>query len=258
MPDSKYSMFGNPMSKNGAVILTKDIEGQIQAFTDMIKISLQANGIAVTPQIEQEIVHCFKAQQEKYDRELFSRGIPEKLQTLLGYTKKSKLVAYTKRIVISEEELVLLVHNCNHIGYTHHSKFLEYVPENRRLTESDRTLMRQNEPKKFIGKIRAIFEERKNYMVHLFENEDKWHCFFYTYKDMESGGKGHWVNGSHLHLINYLWPEYRKRQVWESFDKREHNIEGVHIRLEPLPSPPQNNKEFSEIARAFIAKYKQS
>ena len=68
-----------------------------------------------------------------------------------------------------------------------------------------------------------------------------------------------WKYGPHLHFVNYIWPEYTKRKVWESFDKREHNIEGVHIRLAPLlPPTPQNNKEFSEIARAFIAKYKQS
>lgn len=219
-------------------------------------MTLQANGIEVTPQIEQEILLYFKAQQEEYDRELSSKGIPEKLQTLLGHTKKSKLVAYSKRITISEQELVLLVHNCSQIEYTHRSKFLEYVPENRRLTESDRTLIRQSEPKKFIGKIRAIFEERKNYMVHLFESEKIWHCIYYTYHEMEADNN-QFKYGPHLHFVNYLWPEYTKRKVWESFDKREHNIKGVHIRLKPLPPPPpQANQEFRELAKAFINKYK--
>jgi len=252
-------MLGDPMSKHGAFILMQDMEGVIQASTYITKITLQAKGIEVTPEIEQEIALYFKTQQEEYDLELSSKGIPEKLQTLLGYAKKSKLLAYCKRITISEQELALLVHNCSQIGYTHRSKFLEYVPENRRLTESDRTKLRQKEPNKFIDKIRAIFEERKNYMVHLFENGEKWHCVFYTYKDMESGEKGHWLYGPHLHYINYLWPEYGKRQVWESFDKREHNIEGVHIRLEPLPPPPQDNQEFFiAITRTLLAKYKQS
>ena len=89
MGDSEYSMLGNLMSKHGAIILMKDIEGQIQAFTDIIKTTLQANGIIVTPQIEQEISLYFKTQQEEYDRELFAKGISEKLQTLLGHTKKS-------------------------------------------------------------------------------------------------------------------------------------------------------------------------
>lgn len=252
-------MLGNPMSKHGAFILTKDIEGDIQALTDVIKLTLQANGIEVTHEIEQEISLYFKTQQEEIDLELSSKGIPEKLQTLLDYTRKGKLVAYCKRLIISERELVLLVHNCSQIGYTHRSKFLEYVPENRRLTESDRASMMDKEPKKFINKIHAIFKERKNYMIHLFESGEKWHCFYYTYKDMESVGKNRWKHGPHLHYVSYLWPEYGKRQVWESFDKRQHNIEGVHIRLEPLPQYNQEgNQEFRALSHAFINKYKQS
>lgn len=259
MGDSKYSMLGNPMSKHGAFILAKDIEGSIQAFTDIMKKTLEANGIVVTPVIEQEISLYFKTKQEEYDQELFGKGIPDKLQALLGYTKKSKLVAYCKRLIISEQELVLLVHNCSQIGYTHRSKFLEYVPEHRRLTKSDRTSMRDKEPKKFFSKIRAIFEERKNYMIHLFESGEKWHCFYYTYKDMEPVGKNSWKHGPHLHYVSYLWPEYRKRQVWESFDNRQHNIEGIHIRLEPLPEYNQEgNQEFKALSHAFINKYKQT
>lgn len=246
------------MSKHGAFVLAKDVEGIIQMEIDMIKTTLQANGIAVTPQIEEEISLYFKTQQEKHDRELFAQGIPNKLKTLLSYTKKSKLVAYCKRITISEIELALLIHNCSQIEYTHKSKFLEYVPENRELTETDRTVMIKNEPNKFFNKIRAIFRERKNYMVHLFESGKIWHCIYYTYHEMETDNN-QFEYGPHLHFVNYLWPEYTKRKVWESFDQRQHNIEGVHIRLEPLPPPtPQVNREFGTLARAFVAKYKQS
>jgi len=256
MEDSKYSMLGHPMSKHGAFILAKDIEGGNQAFTDIMKMTLEANGIVVTPEIDQEISQYFKRQQEEYDQELFAKGIPENLQTLLSLTPKSKLKAYCRRIKISEQELVLLIHNCGQIGYKHRSKFLEYVPKNRILTKSDRTYMRDKEPKKFISKIRAIFEERKNYMIHLFESAEKWHCFYYTYKDMEPVS---WKLGPHLHFVNYLWPEYGKRQVWESFDKRQHKIEGIHIRLEPLPQyGSEGNPEFRALARAFIDKYKKS
>lgn len=248
-------MLGDPMSKQGAIFLATDIEGIIQMEIDIMKATLQANGIGVTPQIEQEISLVFRAKQEEYDKELFAEGIPDKLKKLLNYTRKKELVAYCKKLIISEQELVLLIRNCSQIGYTQRSKFIEYVPENRRLTESDRTSMREKEPKKFFSKIRAIFEERKNYMIHLFESGEKWHCFYGTYKDMEPNS---WKYGPHLHYVSYLWPEYRKRQVWESFDQRKHNIEGEHIRLEPLPSPPpQANQEFRELAQAFINRYKQ-
>ena len=84
MGDSNYSMLGNPMSKQGAFILIKDAEGNIQFFTDLIKTTLNANGIVVTPQIEQEISLYFRFEKEKYEQELFAKGIPEKLETLLS------------------------------------------------------------------------------------------------------------------------------------------------------------------------------
>jgi len=54
----------------------------------MMKITLQANGIEVTPEIEQEILLYFKKQQEEYDLQIWNEGIPQKLHTLLDYTKK--------------------------------------------------------------------------------------------------------------------------------------------------------------------------
>ncbi len=254
-------MLGNPMSRQGAIFLAKDIEGANEALTDIVKYVLQINGIAVTPQIEQDIIAYFRAEQDRYDQELFAKGIPDKIQTLLGYTKKSKLAAYCARITISEDDLFLLMHNCSQIGYAHRSKFPEYVPESRKLTVSDRNVMSRNEPAKFVGKIHAIFEERKKYMVHLFESGEKWHCFYYTYKDMEPMSKNHWKHGPHLHFVNYLWPDYRKRAVWESFDNRNNDIDGVHVRLQVHQvheNKQDMNREFEALVDAFIAKYKQA
>lgn len=248
-------MLGDPMSTHGALFIAQDTVGIIQIQIDIMKNTLQANGISVTSQIEDEISLYFKTQHEEYARELCSKGVPEKLQVLLTHTKKSKLVAYSKRITISERDLFFLVHNCDQIGYTHKSKFPEYVPKNRKISKKDLT-SKTNEPKKFFGKIRAIFKERKNYMIHLFENDDIWHCIYYTYHEMEADNN-QWKYGPHLHFVNYLWPEYTKRRVWVAFDKRDHKINGVHIKLEPLPTPaPQADPEFRELAKAFIRKYK--
>lgn len=251
-------MVGNPLCKDGAITLTKSIEGIIQMFSDMTKATLQANGIEVTPIIEQEILQYFKKQVEEYDVQFSKEGIPSKLQDLLNQTKKSKLKAYCSRITISEEELVLLVHNCSQIGYTHQSKFLEYVPENRRLSKIDRTVLIKNEPKKFFNKVRSIFNERKNYIVHLFEKGQIWHCFYYTYHEMEERNN-QFKLGPHLHFVNYLWTEYSKNQVWKAFDMREHDIKGAHIRLQPFPEyESEGNYEFRELATELITKYKKS
>lgn len=257
MENHKYHMLGNLMSEQGAIAFAKDMDGLIQLQIDIAKLTLQANGIKVTPQIEQEISLYFQLQQEKYDQELYAKGIPEKLQTLFDYSKKSKVIAYCKRITVTEDELFLLMNNCNQIEYKHKSKFPEYVPESRILTKKDRTELIKANPQKFSNKLKSIFEERKHYMVHLFENSEKWHCFYYTYKDMESNDKNHWKYGTHLHYVSYLWSEYSKRKVWESFDERENDIQSVHIKLELFPENNQEDNELRELTKILVEKYKQ-
>jgi len=226
-----YYKLGSIKSPHGALYCIKDKDGGIQAYTEICVATLQANGIQVTPDIEQEILSYYRQLQEECDRQLDSEGIPKKLQTLLRFTRKSKLVAYCKRITISEDELFLLLHNCSQIGLKHQSKFIEFVPQSRKLLDSDISDMKQGNPRKFSSKVRSIFAERKKYSVHLFSMGNEWHCFYYTYQDMECGGKSHWALGPHLHYVSHLWPNYRKRQVWESFDSRNINIQGVHIKL---------------------------
>jgi ribosomal protein S18 len=216
----------------GTFYRIKDAEGNVQVFTDMIKTKLQANGIEVTQGIENEINAYFRQQLEEYNQELISKGIPDKLKTIFDYTKKSKLVAYCERIKISEDELGLLIHNCAQIGYKHQSKFKEFVPENRKILDSDVSELKQGNPRKLSNKVKGIFEERKKYHVHLFEKDNEWHCFYFTYRDISE--KNQFKLGSHLHYVSYLWTNYRKRQVWESFDKRvvDIKVKGVHIQLE--------------------------
>ena len=88
-------------------------------YADIYKTTLQANGIEITPDIEQQIILYCRERQAEYDRQVASEEIPEKLRVLLEFTKKSKAVAHCKRTKISEHELFLLIHNCSQIGFTH-------------------------------------------------------------------------------------------------------------------------------------------
>ena len=59
------------------------------------------------------------------------------------------------------------------------------------------------------------------------------YCF---YEDIELENN-HWKYGPHAHYINYLWPEYKKKNILKSFDKRSVDISGLHIRLIPIKYP---------------------
>jgi len=221
----------------------------------MIETALKLNNITVTADIEKEIIKHLRRQQEEYDKQLYLEGIPEKLKTFFSITRKKDLISYGKRVRISEDELFLLIHNCSQIGFKHRSKFPQFVPQDRKILDSDEADLKQGNPLKIRNKIKRIFEERKNYMVHLFERGKEWHLFYYTYKDMETGDKSHWKHGSHLHYVSHLWPEYKKRQLWESFDNRNINIQGVHIRLETVETPVHHYK--LEIPSELLTKFKE-
>ena len=159
-------------------------------------------------------------------------GIPEKLYTLLGITKKSELLKYCRRITISEDELVSLTLTCHQFGYIYSPKFKDYIPDGRRLTDIDIANLKAGKTRKFGNKVHSIFEERKHYMVHLFEKGEEWHCFFSTYQDMKPD-QSHFGGRPHLHFVNYLWSSHAKLQVWEAFDQRTHDVQkSVHIKMD--------------------------
>ena len=227
-----YSRLGSPTSAHGAIYIANDQEGVILMYADIYKTTLQANGIEITPAIEYQIISYCRNRQAEYDRQVASEGIPEKMRVLLEFTKKSKAVAYCKRTKISEHELFLLTHNCSQIGFTHRSKFNEFVPQGLKVLESDILDMKQGKPRQFLMKVDRIIEERKRNHAHLLQRGREWHCFYFNYRDMDSDKKGHWISGSHLHYVSHLWTNLRKRQVWETFDQRKVDIQGVHIRCE--------------------------
>jgi hypothetical protein len=244
MKEPHFSRLGSPVSPNGAVYLINDIEGVILANADVLKEAMQLKGITITPTIEQQIIQYCREKNAEFDRITDSQGIPDKIRAIFEFTKKSKLVAYCKRIQLTEHELFLLTHNCSQLGFTCKSKFTEFVPQGRKVLDSDLSEMERGNPNKFITKVDRIIEERKRYHVHLLEKGEEWHCFYFTYRDMDSGNEGHWKHGSHIHYVSHLWPNLSKRKVWESFDQRNVDIQGsIHIRLEYEVIDPRIAKE---------------
>jgi len=227
-----YSKLGTLTSPRGALYVVHDQEGIILANADLYRSFLELKGVTITPEIYQKLISISRERQDEYVKQVALEGIPEKLVALLGITKKREVVKFCKGVTISEDDLYLLIRNCAQIGYNCRSKYPEYLPDDRRITDRDVADMKAGKIKQFSAKLHQIFEERKHYMVHLLEKGKEWHCFHYTYKDMEADEKGHWKHGSHLHYVSYLWPEYTKRRVWEAFDQRSNDIRGsLHIRL---------------------------
>jgi hypothetical protein len=259
MSEPEFGKLGSPTSPHGAIYVSRSIEGGIQVFTDIALETLKLNGIEITPEIKDEVYQIFQILQSECDKELFAQGIPEKLVKLLSFTKKSKLVAYCKRITITEDELVLLIHNCSQLGFSCNSKFPKYLPKKRQYSADEMDDLINREPAKFRKAVDSIFKERKNYMIHMFTRDNEWHCFYSTYHDLEDAGQ-RFKDGPHTHFVNHLWPEYTKKQVWKSFDQRTHKIRGVHIKLERFnyPDGPAPDPRMDLILTELVERYKNS
>jgi len=93
-------------------------------------------------------------------------------------------------------------------------------------------------PSRFGRKVRSLFEFRKQNHVHLFEAEKEWHCFYFSYGDIEDSKKNHWKGGPHIHYTSHLWPRTDATSLWESFDKRwGRTTGGVHLSFNSFEFP---------------------
>lgn len=238
MGDKHFFKFGSPKSPHSALFIAEGEEGVISFRAEVLKSTLEANGVQITPEIERQVLAYCRDEQDAYDKEVDVMGIPPKLKALFEINKKSELLRYCRNLVLTESELYLLIHNSLQIGFTHRSKFTEFVPPHLKVLDSDISNLKNGKPDKFLKKVHSTFLERRRIHVHLFERPQQWHCFYYSYEDIDTEKKNHWKHGTHTHYVSYLWPNYRKNQVWKSFDKRSTEIPGsIHIRLIPAKFP---------------------
>lgn len=254
MRNKHVTRFGNPSTRNGAVYVVSDQEGLFQTAVDLEYLRLYVDDIPITPLIEERVQDRVRREQLLLKSNLSSLGIPEKLKKLLEIDTKSESNKFCRKLKVDEFEFFLLIHNCNQIGFNHQSKFPEYVPEHLTVTESDRENLHLGKLKPISKKLLPLMKERRRIHVHLFEQEQKWRCFYYSYDDILTDEKSHWKFGCHLHYVSYLWPKYNKDQILELFDIRKTSISGAfHIRFSPFDYPQSQslgvNIPFSEFGR---------
>lgn len=198
---------------------------------------LRAKGGFVAPDIEFEVRRDVKQRKAEYDDRVNQIGVPDKLKGLLSTTRKAEAEQYSRNIVLSEYDLFLLIHNCAQIRFAHRSKFKQYVPEHLVVSKSDRDEMIAGHPRKFVTKFNSVLLERKYVHAHLFEFSSAWHCFYFTHQDIDPTNN-HWRHGPHLHYVSHLWPNLKKRLIWNRFNQRYTEISGsLYIRFEPFEFP---------------------
>jgi hypothetical protein len=165
---------------------------------------------------------------------LFEPSVPDTLARLLAIDKKSDLERYCSKLTIRSDQLTRLILYSPLIGYLHGRAHEDFEPKEAELSTEDIKILRERKVEKLpkLGKkIKNLFAVRKRLSAHLFYNGVKWHLFYFTFRDMER--PGHWTHGSHIHFVNYLWPEYQPDQLEQLlFSERRTKINGIHIKYD--------------------------
>jgi len=238
MRNRHITRFGSPLTRSGALYFACDQEGLVQMDVDMQLEQLRAMGKLITPGIKAQVKSKIEQRKAEYHDKVNQMGVPDKLEKLFLITKKTEAEQYSRKIVLLEYDLFLLIHNCSQIRFTHRSKFNQYVPEHLTVSDTDRDEMKAGNPKKISKKISSILLERRYIHVHLFEHGSDWHCFYFSHQDIEPASTNHWKYGCHIHYISHLWSKLKKRWIWNKFNKRFTQISGsLHIRFEPFEFP---------------------
>lgn len=164
------------------------------------------------------------------------------LLTIFTIDKKSKLKHHCRSITILQRDLAGLIFACmgDDMPWSHRAHHREFVPEHLHLTDDDLGAFAANgvgkmtpRAQKTANKISAIFDDRRLLSGHIFFTPDQsqWHLFYFDQRDF-SERKNHWQGGSHIHLINHLWPARTAQEVWNEFCNGNPEMKGaLHIRF---------------------------
>jgi hypothetical protein len=155
--------------------------------------------------------------------------------------KKRKLEAHCKKITIYKSDFVDMIIACEMgiMPFLHRIHHADYVPAHLTPTEEEIAAARISKPgpltgkaAKYINKIAQGFKERRYLVGHIFYTADlsRWHFFYFDQRDLNHRNP-HWKEGQHLHLINYLWPNYEPNRLWSEFCSRNMKVkDSIHVK----------------------------
>ncbi len=148
---------------------------------------------------------------------------------------------YCREVVINSNDFANFILACEmgNFPLLHQIHYRDYVPEHLYLNDKDTAALAANpggllqpDARKAVRKIGQMFKDRRYLVGHIFYLPDlsKWHFFQFDQRDIEDG-ENHWKEGAHIHFLNWLWPNYGAKTLWEDFTSGRAKInDSLHVR----------------------------
>ncbi len=167
----------------------------------------------------------------------------ESLLRLFTFDKKRELEKYCRNAVVHKRDFATLVMACKSgiLPFSHQIHYKDHVPSQLIPSEKERTALQANgvgplkgDAKKMVRKIGQLFKDRRYLVGHIFytPNLHEWHFFYFDQRDTEEQKENHWSGGSHIHFINWLWPNHSPAELWSNFVSQSDPPKGaVHIKF---------------------------
>lgn len=161
---------------------------------------------------------------------------------MFTFAKKRELDKYCREVVIYSSVFVKFILACEsgRLPFLHRIHYSDRVPEHLNPTDDDLAALAANgvgllEPgaQKAVKKIGQMFKDRRYLVGHIFyvPNLSEWHFFQFDQRDLEHERGNHWKEGAHVHFLNWLWPNYDAKTLWENFSVGKARLsDSLHVR----------------------------
>jgi hypothetical protein len=175
------------------------------------------------------------------------------LLKLFAFDKKKELEKYCRSAVINSSVFADFILECElaEFPFLHEIHYRDHVPEQLNLTDADLAALAANpvgplQPaaKKAVTKMSQTFRDRRYLVGHIFYVPDlsRWHFFQFDQRDLEDE-ENHWKEGAHIHFLNWLWPNYDPKTLWNNFTLgRAKMNDSLHVRYDDAARRQTKNK----------------
>lgn len=165
----------------------------------------------------------------------------DSLLKIFAFERKNDLERYCRGLTVSSEDFFELVLACESSGvpFLHEISHRDRVPTHLFPKDAEIDALKNTRPgtllageaAKAVNKISQAFEERRYLVGHMFQtaNHLRWHFFCFDQRDLRLKGN-HWEKGSHVHFVNWLWPNLKADSVWSNF-VNDDNRPGASLHL---------------------------
>jgi hypothetical protein len=139
------------------------------------------------------------------------------LLSIFTIDSKSDLDSHCRSLVIHKSDFAWFITACmaGIWPFRHQILVRDLMPEHLEPTDEEYEALNQHsgpgplegKAHKFMSKTAQAFSDRRYLVAHLFYYPPTplWHFFYFDQRDT-SRRANHWQHGSHIHLINFLWP----------------------------------------------------